>query len=120
MKTLFPCNVILNFQELCALHCPAGGAADRIVGKSDKFPVKNSIRTKTSDRNAHAAFIVYIEADLRAVILLEILNEGSRCTRQAKLLRKAPEVPELCNQLISGWLLAEPDDTGSARMNILR
>ena len=62
-------------EELGAENTAACSAADSVVGQSHKFPVKKSIGTESSDRDAEAALIIDVQLNLRTVLLLEILNE---------------------------------------------
>ena len=77
----------LCFQKLCAEHCTACGAAHGIVGQSHELPVIDRVLSQTSYRDTHTVLIVDIQSDLRAVILLEILDKMLRCAR--KLLTPA-------------------------------
>ena len=73
--SLFRCDVSLCFQKLCAEHCTARGAAHGIVGQSHELPVIDRVLSQTSYRDTHTVLIVDIQSNLRAVILLEILDK---------------------------------------------
>ena len=105
----FICNIALCCEQFRAQYAAACGAADRVVGKSDKFPVKQGIFSETSDGDAHALLIVYIQSYLGTVILLKVLDELLRRAGKVLLLGHAAEGAERIDQLLLCGILAEID-----------
>ena len=79
---LFLSDVAFCFQCFGTENSSACSTSYSVVGKSYEFVIVNFVLTKTSDRYAHAIFIVNILAYLRTVVFFEILNKMLRCTRK--------------------------------------
>ena len=79
---LFLSDVAFCFQCFSTENSSACSTSYSVVGKSYEFVIVNLVLTETSDRYAHAIFIVDILAYLRTVVFFEILNKMLRCTRK--------------------------------------
>ena len=82
------------------------------MGQAHELPIEDGVLAQSADGNAHAALVIYVELDLRAVVLGEVLDEVLRRVRQAELGRLGGVVHQTINELFLGGLLAEVQEHG--------
>ena len=83
------CNVAKVNQCFSAEHRTAGRAAQGVVRQADELVIIYRILAESADGNAHAALVVYIQCNLRTVVLFQILDKLLRCAGQVLLDRKS-------------------------------
>lgn len=80
-------DVAEGLEHFGALEGAAGGTAQGVVGQAHELPIEDGVLAQTADGNAHAALVIHVKLDLRAVLLSEVLDEVLRRVRQAELGR---------------------------------
>ena len=80
--------------------------------QSHELPIEDGILTQAADGDAHAAFVIHILLDLRAIVFGQVLDELLRGVRQTQLGGLAGITHQTVDELLLGRILAEIDEHG--------
>src|SRR5713101_5488586 len=90
----------LRLQQLRIQDRCAGGAADRVVHESHHAEIEQRAGAEPAHGDAHAALAVAIEARLRAIVSVQVVDRLARSGRKSQRLRLAAEVVDRLAELI--------------------
>src|SRR2546426_11648313 len=90
----------LGLQQLRIQDRCAGGAADRVVHESHHAEIEQRTGAEPAHGDAHAALAVAIEARLRAIVSVHVVDRLARSGRKSQHLRLAAEVVNRLPELI--------------------
>src|SRR5438445_957572 len=91
----------LRFQQLRIQNRRTRGAANRVVHQRDHPQIEQRTRTEAADRDAHAVFAIAIEARLRAIISIDIMQRLPRRRWQPQVLRLSTKIVDRFAHLLN-------------------
>src|SRR2546428_5295134 len=91
----------LRLEQLGVQDRRTRGAANRVVHQRDHPQIEQRTRTQAADRDAHAMFAIAIEARLRAIISIDIMQRLPRRRWQSQVLRLSTKIVDRFAHLLN-------------------